>query len=457
MVYTLSIIAPTTGGTNRVELSPYTLRYGFDQTRVPFAFEVDEVVVLTRMYLAKYFEIRYTNIMEFLTNSTGTAFTLLQPFNINYTSAAVFSTRQGKTNNDKVSLVVPPDEELDIVLIAAFTGQNLATYISQLNDLPPENIFRTTTNVTFAIHPAGKKDNSNTTLRVENNDNNHQERNKAVVTGGIVAGTGVLFILLISVIAATRHKKNKRKRTLQGNDDYNPQGKDNVNDDEGHMTVSGDTYMADSTVISGETRKLFLSSSSSRRRRRRGFFTKKQMLSPSREMIVHPSSDVQSLVLPSLSSSPPSVQSPSDMAMLALQCGISNIDNDEDDDDEDDDDNTGSDHEIYEDDDRSLLPFYSSSSQQQQQLMYHGALRYDSSNERHNDVLSMRRDDMRLPRHFTPSDDILPHHMNDIDTHFDVEYEEDDDDDTLSVDEDVPLRVIDLIRKFTPTKRSKAR
>lgn len=415
---------------NRVTLSPYTLRYVFNQTSVPRTFEIEEVVAVTRMYLAEYFEIRYTDITEFITNMTGNMFTLQQPFLINYTSVAVF--------DNSVDAVLPPVEELDIVLIAAFTTTNLVNYITLLQDLPPENIFRTTTNVTFTIDPVT----DNSTLRTKDDDgsssDNNGSRHSAKVAAGIATATGVFMMALIAVLVTRRHRNNRKK--LKPTDDHDvPLNKRHMNqnspDDEGHMTVAGDTYLAESTVVSGGTSSILSSSSASRQKR----FKSRRILSQSRELALMPkpsSNGMQFLALPQL---PPP----------ALTRGSSN-------DHYDDEDDQASDHEIYEnddfanDDDRRLLPFYTSTPEP----AYRGALTVDV-NERRPGGGAAAPEDVLLPpqqqkqKQQQQYDDHIPNEML---WHHDIA-DNNDDDDTLSVDDDVPLRVIDLIRKFTPGKR----
>jgi hypothetical protein len=442
-----------------VQLSPYTLRYTFVNQTVPRTFEVDEVVAVTRMYLANYFEIRYTDITEFITNATGTAFVLQQPFLINYTSVAVFNTMQSMNDDDSVDPVIPPVEELNIILIAAFTTTNLEAYIELLRDLPPENVFHMTSNVTFTIDSKANND-TNTTLRIQNDAGDKSDENgsrhAAKISAGIATATGVLLIALISIVAAKRNRKNLHGVMHMENRNIPPNKRhpnnNNRHDDEGHMTVAGDTYLAESTVVSFGTASLLSTSTRQHRSRR---FRGKRILSQSRELVLAPPPPSLSDEAPYLTQSPP--PSPSDVSM---QRGISDIGSIE----HYEDDNNASDHEIYEndgfDDDRSLLPFYSSVPEP----AYQGALSVDVNERRRggpqqqqeHDVLLSTRDDMRLPRHFRSSQQFDDHIPNQMLMHHDID-ENNDDDDTLSVDDDVPLRVIDLIRKFTPTKRHKPR
>ena len=463
----------------------------FNQTRIPLTYEVDEVVSVTRMYLSEYFEIRYADITEFITNMTGTAFILQQPFVINYTSIAVFNSMKmlNVDDDDGTDYVVPPMEELDIVLIAAFTTTNLAAYIKKLQGLPPDNIFRTTSNVTFMIDPmTNDNTTTGTNLRIKNDNNDEStskkdSRQSAKVTAGVTAGAGVFLLALISVLAV-RRRKNQNGGVQIDNHDIQPNKRNlnNRHDDEGHMTVSGDTYLAESTVISGGTTSILSSLSVSRRR-----FRNKRILSQGHALTLAPNSHInetqQYLTLTQQqhqqpSPPPHSDSSPSDVSM---RHGLSDIGSN----DHYDRDNPASDQDVYQndgydnddDDDRSLLPFYTASPEP----AYRGALSVDVNERRlqphhkngqeppvstSSDVLLSMRDDMRLPRHFpspnpptqqyctNTDDNSLPNQMV---LHYDIDDNCGNDDDTLSVDDDVPLRVIDLIRKFTPIRRHKSR
>jgi hypothetical protein len=378
-------------------------------------------------------------------------------------------------DDDSVSFVVPPMEELDIVLIAAFTTTNLASYIEIIQDLPPDHVFHTTSNVTFMIHPMAGND-TNTTVRVENDANEESGSTKKGAKAGAAAGAGVFVLALISMMAV-RHRKTQ-KGSIQIDNQVVPPNKRNVNDqqdDEGHITVAGDTYLAESTVVSGGTTSI-LSSLSATRHRNRQRFRNKRRLNQSRALVMAPNPSTnetqQFLTLPH--QQPPALPS-------LLHEFSDNGYND-----------PASDQEIYEnddydeDDDQSLIPFYTSSPEP----AYQGALSVDVNERRPDgqrrrqyppeleppphDVLLSIRDDMRLPRHFRApmattsyqasqySRDDGNNHIiaNQLVLHHDIDRnggDDVDDDETLSVDDDVPMRVIDLIRKFTPTKRHKAR
>jgi hypothetical protein len=332
------------------------------------------------------------------------------------------------------------------------------------------------------IHPMAGND-TNTTVRVENDANEESGSTKKGAKAGAAAGAGVFVLALISMMAV-RHRKTQKGRIPIDNQVI-PPNKRNVNDqqdDEGHMTVAGDTYLAESTIVSGGTTSI-LSSLSAARHRNRQRFRNKRRLNQSRALVLAPNPPTnetqQFLTLPQQQQLPPTLPS--------LLHGFS--DNGYND--------PASDHEIYEndhydeDDDQSLIPFYTSSPEP----AYQGALSVDVNERRPDgrrrqqqqyapeieppppDVLLSMRDDMRLPRHFRlpmPTTSYQASHYgrdddngnnhnieNQLVLHHDIDRnggDDVDDDETLSVDDDVPLRVIDLIRKFTPTKqRHKAR
>jgi hypothetical protein len=389
---------------NIVRLTPYSLRYVFNQTRVPKDFEVTDVVVVTQMYLADFFETSLPDIMEFRTNATGNAFVLLQPFLLNYTSTAIFEI------TSKSAGAVPPVAELDLLLNSAFVGQNLGTYIGLLQDLPPENIFRTTSNVSFTTYSTEKNDTTKSETKNEDkNGRDSTDSGNAKRTGGIVAGTSIFLLLVLSV--GTYYHKAKRESPPIRRMGISKQDPDN---DEAHMTIAGDTYMADSTVVSGGVLSLL----SNRRRRRaqdrKGLLQRDSPVRAGTPVVT--ADEAQSLTLPSIASR-------SDWQRRSSSDSESEED---------------SDVAIYNAD--RLLLFHNDPP------AYRGALsKTDVQQRTSHDVLAVR-DDMRLPRHFSPIDDI----PNDASV-------EGDDCDSLSVDEDVPMRVIDLIRKFTPSRRCASR
>ena len=118
------------------------LRYLFEQTSIPSNADTDEVETLTAAYLLNLVMVRFTELEALETVVTGERFVLLMPFEMNYTSTAVFpSSATG----------IPTAAELDLIIMTAFEGSNQDVYLDLLSRLPDANIFSNTTEVMFDI------------------------------------------------------------------------------------------------------------------------------------------------------------------------------------------------------------------------------------------------------------------------------------------------------------------
>jgi hypothetical protein len=100
-------------------------------TWIPTIVEVEDVVVLTRGYVDSVFRSAYNTLVRMDTASIGDKLFLNAPYQINYTSSAVFG----------LGTSTPSVQELDVTLENAFTGENAEIYISLLQELGPDNIF----------------------------------------------------------------------------------------------------------------------------------------------------------------------------------------------------------------------------------------------------------------------------------------------------------------------------
>jgi hypothetical protein len=344
-----------------VNLKSYTLFYTFNQVRIPSTVEVDGVANLTQTYLSAFFKAQYAEIDKLETNLTSSTFLLLRPYQANYTAKAEFTS---------TAATVPTTMELDATLMSAFVGSNNMKYLAKLHGLPTTNIFQTTTAVLllFQTNPIVKA--AQTTGSTGSTGS--QQQSKARVAGGIAAGAGAFVAILMAV--AIRHYYPQGGKQKGRND-----GMDKDDDDAAHVTVAGDTYLADnSTVFSGQ----------SARRRTRFAEETRFMLDENQ-----------------------SLASRSEWGLSTR--GISEVGS------EDSDEEDRADRGLFADEEK---------------LAYNRTLLNDGSEETKVDVLAMR-DDMRLPRHYTSADE-LP------------------DNDDLSVDADVPMKVVDLIKKFTPARKS---
>jgi hypothetical protein len=113
-------------------LAPYSIGYSIDLTWIPSIVEVEDVVVLTRGYLDSTFRSAYEDALVRLdTAAAGDKLFLNAPYQINYTSSAIFNA----------GAATPTTAELDALLQSAFSGDSAQSYIALLQELGPDNIF----------------------------------------------------------------------------------------------------------------------------------------------------------------------------------------------------------------------------------------------------------------------------------------------------------------------------
>jgi hypothetical protein len=212
-------------------MSPYTLRYSIDRTRIPLNNEVDEVGALTNEYLNALFLERYNDMMIFSTSTNGSQFSLTSPFEINYISTATFPFGTQS---------IPTFDELEQTLLGAFTAPQDEAYLDLLQALPDTNIFSTTANVTGDI----------TAVRVS--PATRTARSK--VTVGAATGA-IAFILMIGGVLCLQQRRSTKpsQKRLKNNGSYGFRS-DGVNKISGYATVAGDTFPETSTVWSGTTK-----------------------------------------------------------------------------------------------------------------------------------------------------------------------------------------------------------
>lgn len=353
----------TNTSTTRVGLKPYTLFYTFNQLRIPTTADVGEVANLTQIYLFDFFKSQYAELDKLQTNLTNSMFLLLQPFEANYTSTALFPS---------AATTVPTAMDLEATLMSAFIGGNNKKYLAELQGLPTSNIFQTTTEVMlhFQTDPPLKTKQSTGT----------DEQSKAGVTGGVAAAAGAVAAVLVVLAVRHRRRRNGGSGGKQNGRRNDGTDKNRDDDDNAHLTVAGDTYLADSTIFSG---------SSARRQTRFSEGTRFLL------------DENQSLA------------SRSEWGLSTR--AISEV---------------GSSDESDEDEPTERRLFAD-----EEEQAYNRTLLNVEVKETKEDVLLAMRDDMRLPRHYSASD-------------------ERPDNDELSVDADVPMKVVDLIKKFSPSRKS---
>jgi hypothetical protein len=225
---TISSMAPGStaapGGADSTRMTtPFTISYTLDLFRVPSDTDYTGVTALTGTFLETYFKQYFSNVttVHFTTSVTsrmGETFNgPTQPLSVEYNSTLSFKS-------DSAS--IPTTSELDRLVANAFAASGgQALYLTQLRALTINNLFQSTTAITFAqgvtkaASPSGNGSAISGSL-------------SAATTAGLAVAAGAgAFILLAAGIMVVRRR---------GGDEREQLGK--YTDGDGHMTVSGDTY-----------------------------------------------------------------------------------------------------------------------------------------------------------------------------------------------------------------------
>jgi hypothetical protein len=126
-------------------LSPYSIFYQIEQTRIPSISEYAELSAFTAAYLNDYFSSIYVDMatvfLTSITNISGSEFRLGQPVRVDYNTTTVFGLQ---------SQIIPNLTELDATLASAFEGNNGEIFAAAVTaGLDPANIFSTTSSISF--------------------------------------------------------------------------------------------------------------------------------------------------------------------------------------------------------------------------------------------------------------------------------------------------------------------
>lgn len=210
---TASVAAPP--GTP-IDLTAYALLYTIEQARLPLSAEYEAVEELTAAYVNEHFQNSLASgLVQFQradTEMTQNQFNFREPVVVNYTTALTFAENS----------TIPAINDLNMVLSAAFEGENNALYLARLANLPMSNIFQTTSVVTFEFTPE---------------TNTRSSESVAVIAGvsvGASAGVGALLISL--AVFYRRRRKNK--------ENGKPENEEVKGD--GHVSLSSETSCGDS-------------------------------------------------------------------------------------------------------------------------------------------------------------------------------------------------------------------
>jgi hypothetical protein len=175
-------LPPNTEG-NRVSVTPYSIFYTIEQTRIPTLDDYSELGMFTSNYLNVYFQVIFAEdptagFVSSTTEVTGSDFRLGQPTRVDFATTLSFAAAAES---------IPSVADLDTLLRSAFEGDNAATYTTAVTaGLEETNIFSTTTLITFEATPT-----DSTERRV-----------------GIVAGiTTFAFLLLLGGVVLYRNRE----------------------------------------------------------------------------------------------------------------------------------------------------------------------------------------------------------------------------------------------------------
>lgn len=263
------------------------LRYVFEQTSIPSNSDTDEVETLTTAYLASFVMARYSELTDLETVVSGERFVLLMPFEMNYTSTAVFPF---------LATEIPTAAELDLEVMSAFEGNNQDVYLDLLAKLPDTNIFSTTTEVLFDLIVARSAEadermfedgttksgdyhppKSNTGSSSSSSHESGSGPSKAAIGA---AAAGICAVVIMAVAGAHVRKRNvgkfeggnvgdpRRRRLGDRTAIFKKKSKDSrgrnktgsslladkhVNPIAETSTVAGNTYQADSTIYGDDS------------------------------------------------------------------------------------------------------------------------------------------------------------------------------------------------------------
>jgi hypothetical protein len=204
-----------------VVLDLYALLYAVDAFRLPFETEIDVLVALTQGYLEDFFTVVFeaSSLAELEGSTTVEDETIVrfgQPIQTRYFTNLTFSgTSQ-----------IPSNGELNGLLSSAFRGDNLAVYLAEVQALPESNIFAGSTSVEFSD-----------VLNGSSNSSSGSSSGNPTVPIATAAGAGAFFIAVVGLMLYRRR-----------DEDDEEDGK--YLDNDGHITVAGETYQGGSSVDS---------------------------------------------------------------------------------------------------------------------------------------------------------------------------------------------------------------
>ena len=177
-----------------VDLTPFGILFDIDDSLgTPSSDDYAMAIEVTVGYLNTFMSLQYegAGLEEFITTPTTTIFRDGVP-QIDFTASATFRG---------IEVEAPSTEQMDDKVAQAFSGANLALYLSMLQNLPAENAFSTTTGARLT-NPVGATGSRSSLI------GSVSTVGKAGIAGAI--GAGGLIILAIGFMIYGKHGRTLR-------------------------------------------------------------------------------------------------------------------------------------------------------------------------------------------------------------------------------------------------------
>jgi hypothetical protein len=219
--------SPTDLDSIRRDSSQYSLVFETSTNSMPTTFDIAEATDVTRKFLEDFMFTEFarttlSNLDDFVTRRVTSSYNRGNPIVVELTSTARF---------DPDSSIFPMDVQIDESLAMAFAdgSSSLGTYISRLQALPSDNVFSSTTSVTFSL---------GSTLNVLTPTT---KKSKSANGAGIAAGAVAATLLAAGLVIYKRRADQKQE-----------EGKGSKKAD-GAATVAGDTYTGETVSITASS------------------------------------------------------------------------------------------------------------------------------------------------------------------------------------------------------------
>jgi hypothetical protein len=191
----------TTPGRETVDLAPFGVIFDLaDDVGTPSSENYGMAIEVTVGYLNTYMSLQYEGqgLEEFQTTATSTIYRDGAP-QIDFTASATFD-----------GVTPPSPEALDNNVANAFSGANLALYLSMLQNLPETNVFRTVSGARLT-NPASQSSSRSSLI------GDVSTVGKAGIAGAIGASGLILFAIIFMVYGKQRKPSRARSESRREN------------------------------------------------------------------------------------------------------------------------------------------------------------------------------------------------------------------------------------------------